>query len=54
MKVLVPLEGPLSDLVPSSGKMVFNPDSASLIEAKDTLIVLGQPSSISKLEKLVS
>jgi voltage-gated potassium channel len=37
-----------------SGKMVFNPDSTSLIEAKDTLIVLGQPSSISKLEVLVS
>ena len=37
-----------------SGEMVFNPDSASLIEAKDTLIVLGQPSSISKLESLVS
>jgi voltage-gated potassium channel len=36
-----------------SGNMVFNPDSASVIEAKDTLIVLGQPSSISKLEVLV-
>jgi voltage-gated potassium channel len=37
-----------------SGKMVFNPDSASLIEARDTLIVLGQPSAIMKLENLVS
>jgi voltage-gated potassium channel len=36
------------------GKMVFNPGSASLIEAKDTLIVLGQPASISKLEKMLS
>lgn len=38
----------------ASGKMVFNPESTSMIEAKDTLIVLGQPSSISKLENLVS
>jgi len=37
-----------------SGKMVFNPESTSVIEAKDTLIVLGQPSAISKLEVLVS
>ncbi len=37
-----------------SGKMVFNPESTSVIEAKDTLIVLGQPASIAKLENLVS
>ena len=37
-----------------SGKMVFNPESTSVVEAQDTLIVLGQPSSISKLEDLVS
>ena len=38
----------------ASGKMVFNPGSASLIEAKDTLIVLGQPASISKLESMLT
>jgi voltage-gated potassium channel len=38
----------------ASGKMVFNPGSASLIEAKDTFIVLGPPSSISKLENMLS
>jgi voltage-gated potassium channel len=38
----------------ANGKMLFNPGSASLIEAKDTLIVLGQPASISKLEKMLS
>ena len=37
-----------------SGKMVFNPECASVIAAKDMLIVLGQPASISKLESLAS
>jgi voltage-gated potassium channel len=38
----------------ATGKMVFNPNSHSLIEARDTLIVLGQPQAILKLENLVS
>jgi voltage-gated potassium channel len=38
----------------ANGKMLFNPGSASLIEAKDTLIVLGQPASISKLESMLT
>ena len=37
-----------------SGKMVFNPDSASLIEVRDTLIVLGESAAIEKLEAMVS
>jgi len=37
-----------------SNKMVFNPVSTSLLEAGDTLIVLGPPSSIAKLESLFS
>jgi voltage-gated potassium channel len=37
-----------------SGKMVFNPESGSLIEAGDTLIVLGESSAIAKLESMVS
>ena len=36
-----------------SGKMVFNPDSRTRIESKDTLIVLGEPSAIMKLENMV-
>ncbi len=36
-----------------TGKMVFNPDSHSKIEAGDTLIVLGHPASIQKLEGLI-
>jgi voltage-gated potassium channel len=37
-----------------NGRMVFNPDSASLIEARDTLIVLGETSAIAKLETMVT
>jgi len=37
-----------------NGKMVFNPDSHSRIEAGDTLIVLGNPSAIQKLEDLIN
>ncbi len=35
-------------------KMVFNPDSRSLIEVKDTLIVPSGSQGVRKLEKLVS
>ena len=38
----------------ASGKMVFNPESHSHLVASDTLIVLGEPGAIQKLEELVS
>jgi voltage-gated potassium channel len=37
----------------ADGKMVFNPGGMSNFDARDTLIVLGQPSEITKLENLM-
>ena len=37
-----------------NGKMVFNPESHTRLEENDTLIVLGDPAAIHKLEELIS
>ena len=37
-----------------TGKMVFNPESTATIDAKDTLIVLGEQGAIQRLERLIA
>jgi voltage-gated potassium channel len=36
-----------------NGKMGFNPESHTKIERRDTLIVLGEPTAIAKLDRLI-